>query len=137
MENMIVWADIPVLDLERACRFYSAVLQHPIVTMEGMPGIALPAPEQSGAGQTDAGAAPAPMPVLFDLAVFSDRKPSGDGCTIYLNSYGDPEGMMARVVEAGGEVLQPVTDRGEMVGHIGFFRDTEGNRIGVHKARER
>ena len=27
----------------------------------------------------------------------------------------------------------PVTDMGEMVGSIGFFVDSEGNRIGVHK----
>jgi predicted enzyme related to lactoylglutathione lyase len=27
----------------------------------------------------------------------------------------------------------PVKDMGEMVGSIGFFRDSEGNRIGVHK----
>jgi predicted enzyme related to lactoylglutathione lyase len=29
----------------------------------------------------------------------------------------------------------PVTDMGEMVGSVGFFKDTEGNRIGVHKSR--
>ena len=28
MDNTIVWADIPVTDLDRAIRFYSAVLQH-------------------------------------------------------------------------------------------------------------
>jgi predicted enzyme related to lactoylglutathione lyase len=27
----------------------------------------------------------------------------------------------------------PATFMGDMVGTIGFFRDTEGNRIGVHK----
>ena len=27
MENMIVWADIPVTDLDRAMTFYGAVLQ--------------------------------------------------------------------------------------------------------------
>ena len=27
----------------------------------------------------------------------------------------------------------PVKDMGEMVGSLGFFRDSEGNRIGVHK----
>jgi predicted enzyme related to lactoylglutathione lyase len=30
----------------------------------------------------------------------------------------------------------PVTDMGEMIGFIGFFLDSEGNRIGVHKPPE-
>jgi predicted enzyme related to lactoylglutathione lyase len=42
--------------------------------------------------------------------------------------------MMARALDAGAEVLMPVSDMGEMVGSIGFFKDSEGNRIGVHQA---
>ena len=38
--------------------------------------------------------------------------------------------------DAGGEVIRPVADRGEMVGFVGFFRDTEGNRIGIHGPHE-
>ncbi|MGO8683442.1 MAG: VOC family protein [Thermoleophilia bacterium] len=129
MENMIVWADIPVTDLDRAMKFYSAVLQHPFIAIDGMPGIALPGPEGSGPSAAQQG----PMPVLFDLALGENQKPSTQGCTIYVNSYGDPEGMLQRVVEAGGQILVAVTDRGETVGSIGFFKDTEGNRIGVHK----
>ena len=49
-----------------------------------------------------------------------------------MNSYGDPEGMLQRAADAGGEILMPVADMGEMVGRIGFFKDSEGNRIGVH-----
>lgn len=130
MENMIVWADIPVTDLERAMKFYGAVLQHEFISVEGMPGIGLPAPEQNGT--TDA--PPGPMPVAFDLAAVADNKPSVDGCTIYLNSGDDPEGMLRRAAEAGGTVLMTATDMGPMVGTVGFFRDSEGNRIGVHKA---
>ena len=37
MSNRIVWVDIPVLDLERAIAFYSAVLGAP-VTRQGGPG---------------------------------------------------------------------------------------------------
>jgi len=45
--------------------------------------------------------------------------------------------MLPRAAEAGGEILMPVTDMGEMVGSIGFFKDSEGNRIGVHKSPQR
>jgi predicted enzyme related to lactoylglutathione lyase len=131
MENTIVWADIPVADLDRAMEFYGAVLQRKFAKVEGMDGIALEAPsEEASGGEQDQ------FPVSFDLAVVQGNKPSTDGCTIYLNSRGDPEGMLDRAVAAGGELLMPVTDMGEMVGFIGFFKDSEGNRIGVHKPPE-
>ena len=133
MDNIIVSADIPVTDLERAMTFYGAVLQHEFTLVEGMPGIALPSPDRSDPSDAPQG----PMPVAFDLVVVEDHKPSVDGCTIYLNSEEDPEGMLRRAAEAGGEILMPVTDMGEMVGSIGFFKDSEGNRIGVHKSPQR
>ena len=128
MDNLIVWADIPVIDLERAMKFYGAVLQHEFITMPGVDGVALPAPDQPP-GQ---GAPDGPLPVAFDLAVVQEGA-TGGGCTIYLNAGGDPEGMLERAADAGGEIVQPVRDMGEMVGFVGFFRDSEGNRIGVHK----
>ena len=42
MANIIVWADIPVADMDRARAFYSAVLQVPVELMPGMDGVALP-----------------------------------------------------------------------------------------------
>ena len=133
MDNLIVWADIPVTDLERAMKFYGAVLQRPFVTMPGMDGIALPGPDQPP-GENNGGSPPGPMPVAFDLVKTERQKPSTDGCTVYLDAAGDPEGMMQRAVEAGGEVINPVQDMGEMVGWIGHFKDSEGNMIGVHKS---
>jgi uncharacterized protein len=129
MDNTIVWADIPVTDLDRAMKFYGAVLQTKFAPAEGMDGIALEVPPED----FDPASMKAPFPVAFDLAVVKDRKPSADGCTIYLNSHGDPEGMLQRAADAGGKIVMPVTDMGEMVGSLGFFMDSEGNRIGVHK----
>ncbi len=127
MQNLIVWADIPVTDLDRAMEFYAAVLQREFARVEGMDGIALPA------AQDEADPTQQEWPVAFDLVVAEQTKPSMDGCTIYLESGGDAEGMLQRAADAGGEILMPATFMGEMVGTIGFFRDTEGNRIGVHK----
>ena len=133
MDNLIVWADIPVTDLDRAMKFYGAVLQRPFVTMPGMEGIALPAPDQPPGGG-DGGPPSGPMPVAFDLVKTDRLRPGLDGPTVYLDAGGDPEGMMQRAVAAGGEVINPVADMGEMVGWIGHFKDSEGNMIGVHKA---
>ena len=128
MENTVVWADIPVTDLDRAMAFYGAVLQRKFTKVEGMDGIALEAPPENASNTP-----PTEFPVSFDLALTENTRPSTDGCTIYLNSYGDPEGMIQRAVAAGGEVIMPVQDMGQMVGFIGMFKDSEGNRIGVHK----
>ncbi|MBE0529032.1 MAG: VOC family protein [Thermoleophilia bacterium] len=118
MANTIVWADIPVGDMDRARAFYSAVLQADVELMPGMDDVAL-LPMEPGDASGD--------------LVKSDRAtPGAGGVTIYLDSKGDPEGMLGRAVAAGGQVDMPVADMGEMVGFIGFFIDTEGNRVGVH-----
>ena len=111
MANTIVWADIPVTDLERArsstAPYYGRDRDH-----AGMESVALLPGE--------------PGDVSADLALTENMKPGTDGTTIYLNSRGDPEGMLERVAAAGGKVLLPVTDMGSMVGFIGFFLDSEG-----------
>ena len=118
MANTIVWADIPVTDMDRARKFYAAVLQADIELMPGMADVALLPMEPEGASG--------------DLVKSDNAKPGAGGITVYLDSKGDPEGMLERAVGAGGQLAMPVTDMGEMVGFIGFFIDSEGNRIGVH-----
>ena len=121
MANTIVWADIPVSDMDRARVFYGKVLQAEIAIMEGSDdAVALLPMDPGGVGG--------------DLVLRDELKPSDGGCVVYLNSNGDAAAMMARALAAGAEVLMPVTDMGEMVGSIGFFKDSEGNRIGVHQA---
>jgi uncharacterized protein len=74
----------------------------------------------------------ADIPVT-DLALIEHQKPGTDGTTIYLNSDADPEGMLERAGAAGAKILVPATDTGPMIGSLGFFLDSEGNRSGVHK----
>ncbi|HET6476643.1 MAG TPA: VOC family protein [Thermoleophilia bacterium] len=118
MANTIVWADIPVTDMDRARKFYAAVLQADIELMPGMEDVALLPMEPGDASG--------------DLVKSDNAKPGAGGITVYLDSKGDPEGMIERAVGAGGQLAMPVTDMGEMVGFIGFFIDSEGNRVGVH-----
>jgi hypothetical protein len=118
MANTIVWADIPVTDMDRARKFYGAVLEAEIDLMEGQTDVALLPMDEDGASA--------------DLVKSERATPGAGGITVYLDSKGDPEGMLERAVAAGGQVAMPVSDMGEMVGFIGFFIDSEGNRIGVH-----
>jgi predicted enzyme related to lactoylglutathione lyase len=119
MANTFVWADIPVADMDRARKFYAAV---PL--MDGADGDVALLPMEPGDASGD--------------LVKSDRAtPGAPGVTVYLDSKGDPEGMIERAVNAGGQLAMPVSDMGETVGFIGYFIDTEGNRIGVHKPPNR
>ena len=123
MGNTIVWADIPVTDMDRARTFYAAVLETEIPLMDGANGDVALLPMEPG----DASG---------DLVRSDDFEPGAGGATIYLDSKGDPEGMVDRAVAAGGKVIRPVQNMGDMVGWIGYFQDSEGNRIGVHKPPE-
>ncbi|MCL5736148.1 MAG: VOC family protein [Actinobacteria bacterium] len=124
--NIIVWADIPVVDLDRASKFYAHVLGMPVNRMPGVQDVAIP-----GSPPVEGEPMPETPPVAFDLYV--GGKPSLDGATVYLPAMGDFPGILARVREAGGEVLQEPQDMGPMIGTIAFIKDTEGNRIGLHQ----
>jgi predicted enzyme related to lactoylglutathione lyase len=130
--NHVVWADIPVADLERASKFYAHVLNMPVGPVPGMEGIAL-------FGMMPTADQPTP-PISNEPIVSADLylggNPGGDGVTIYLSSFGDINGMIVRVREAGGEVLTEPEFRGPMVGWVAFFRDSEGNRIGIQQGAD-
>jgi predicted enzyme related to lactoylglutathione lyase len=127
--NDIVWADIPVADMDRASKFYSHVLGKPVGGVPGMDGIAL-----IGMGPTGGEpAAPTEQEMIVSADLYLGGSPSPGGTTIYFSAYGDINGMVARVREAGGEVLEEPEFRGPMIGWVAFFRDTEGNRIGIQQ----
>lgn len=123
MANVVVWADIPVVDLDRARTFYSHLLGTHVADMEGVPDVAvLRSPDQDD-----------PMAVSADLALNSGSKPSTtEGTVIYLSAQGDIDGMLKRTEEAGGVILQDKKLM-DMVGWIAFIKDTEGNKIGIHQ----
>lgn len=127
MANVIVWADIPVTDIDRARTFYAHVLGNEIPLMPGMKSVALLMPPGTGS----------PSDVSGDLVQDSDTPSTNHGATVYLNSNGDIVGMLARAVEAGGKVISEPENMGEMVGWIAFFEDSEGNRVGLHQPADR
>lgn len=118
MANQIVWADIPVRDLERAIRFYSAVLGAPVKrqeTPEGPVGI-LPHEEGEVGG------------CLFRRP---GEEPSERGPMLYLNANGRLDQALAAVEGQGGKVLQPRHAIGPY-GYRAIILDSEGNRLALH-----
>jgi len=118
MADPIVWCDIPVLDLNRAIRFYSAVLGREVGKHEfgGATLGVLPHNEGEVSGCLVAGAA---------------AKPSDRGVMIYLNANGRLDEAVAAVTPNGGSVIEPK----HPIGPFGFraiIIDSEGNRVALH-----
>jgi len=118
MANQIVWCDIPVLDLDRAIKFYSAILGAQ-VKKEQFPGMTIGIlPHQDGE-------------VGGCLYTSNDEKPSEKGIMIYLNANGRLDDAIAAVALNGGKVIQPK----QPIGPYGFraiLLDSEGNRVALH-----
>lgn len=119
MSNRIVWVDIPVLDLERAIGFYSAVLGAP-VTRQGGPGFVFGLLPHTG---NEVGGC------LYSPG--GDNAPSKAGPLIYLNVEGRLAQAAQAVADKGGQVLQAVHSIGPH-GFRAIVVDSEGNRIALH-----
>jgi len=113
----ICWTDIPVIDLDRAIKFYSAVLDAP-VTKESEPGF-------------EFGLLPHHDNVSGCLTPSSDNQPSLVGPLIYLSVDGRLDAAVAAVAANGGEVTQPKHQIGPY-GYRAVVVDSEGNRIALH-----
>jgi predicted enzyme related to lactoylglutathione lyase len=118
MTNQIVWCDIPVNDLDRAIKFYTAVLGQPVTkeSMHGMTFALLPHVENSVSGC---------------LCMGDGYTPSATGPLIYLNCDQRLDVAIAAAGNNGGKVLEPK----HQIGPYGFrsvVLDSEGNRVALH-----
>ena len=121
MENVVVWFSIPAINLQRAMKFYQQVMAQDLKIMEQGPVPMAFFPFTPGVAS---GA----------LTESKELKPGNQGGTVYLNGGKDLSVPLAKVESAGGKVLQKKTAIGPH-GHIGYFEDTEGNRVGLHSAQ--
>jgi predicted enzyme related to lactoylglutathione lyase len=119
--NRVVWFDVPVTDLDRAIRFYSAVLGL-AVRKEQMPGM-----EFGILPHVDGEVGGCLSPGCGD----NENKPSLSGPLLYFNCEGRIDEAIAAVTPSGGKVLKPK----HQIGPYGFravVADSEGNRIALH-----
>ena len=119
MSHRIVWVDIPVVDLDRAIAFYSAVIGDS-VSKEGGPGFVFGLLPHS---ESDVGGC------LYTPS--DDNAPSKVGPLVYLNADGRLEQAVEAVTRHGGQVLQPIHPIGPH-GWRAVVIDSEGNKIALH-----
>jgi predicted enzyme related to lactoylglutathione lyase len=118
--NPVGWFEIPVNDLERAQKFYEAVLSikmesHPELNMVWFPM------HQDAKGVSGA------------LMKYESYIPSHEGPILYFTAP-NLDDAIERVEKNGGKILNPKTDIGEY-GWVAHFEDSEGNRVALHKAK--
>ncbi len=121
--NIVGWIEIPVIDMERAIRFYETVLGIKLDRnqLDGLDMAWFPF-EESGLGCSGS--------LVYNPEFY---KPSAEGTLIYITPRsGDLAIELSRVEAAGGKVLMPKKLIAETIGYMGLFLDSEGNRIALH-----
>jgi len=118
MDNIGTYFEIPVNDLDRAMKFYSAVFSCDF-SKEVIHGNEMAFFPFSGSGPGISGA----------LAKGEIYKPSFTGTLIYLST-ADVEKTLTLVTDQGGEVLFPKTPVPDL-GFVAEFKDCEGNRVAL------
>jgi predicted enzyme related to lactoylglutathione lyase len=121
-QHAIHWFEIFVADIERAVRFYQAVLGIELrrENEDGRPMALFASAVENGVGGA--------------LVQQPGRQPTESGALVYLDADGKLDACLARVEAAGGKVVMPRTDIGPP-GFIALVRDSEGNVVGLHSER--
>lgn len=121
--NVAGWFEIPVMDMDRAVKFYETVFDFKL--------------QREKVGDLDMAWFPWNMEAYGSagsLAYAPDLyKPSDQGVMIYLTANsGDLTNELGRVEEAGGKVVMEKKEISDEHGYMGVFIDSEGNRIAMH-----
>lgn len=117
--SMLNWFEIPVRDMDRAVRFYNAILGTDMQPADMGGGAQMAMLPMQGEGVGGA------------LTKANGFNPGSDGPTIYFNGGADLDEILSKVEGAGGQTLVAKTSIGEY-GFYALFADTEGNRLGLH-----
>jgi predicted enzyme related to lactoylglutathione lyase len=123
--DTLCWTDIPVTDLDRAIKFYCAILGKEVRKMSeaGFEYGLLPHEEQSASGC---------LCVNGD-SVGDKNEPSETGPLIYLSVKGRLHAAVDAARVNGGRVLQERQQIGPH-GVRAIIVDSEGNRIALHSS---
>jgi uncharacterized protein len=124
LDNAITWFEIPVLDFDRAKKFYSAIYDYQMPdTMIGAVRMGFLLYEQQ-IGRVGGA-----------ICFGAGYSPSQQGTLPYLNAGADLSTVLDRVEKAGGNVVVPKTFIAPEHGYFARFIDTEGNLIALHSRK--
>lgn len=117
--EIVNWLEIPVENFDRARKFYEAVFQFKIIDLDVGGEIYPCLPTKSGDSFSGA------------LVKYDFTKPGKQGPLIYLNSYGNIDLMLQRIVASGGKIIKQKKEIAPGFGFFSVFEDTEGNLLAL------
>jgi uncharacterized protein len=124
MANLLAWFEIPVIDIERASKFYSAIFDYPLMQHMDFGGFEMAFFPADGTGLLGGA-----------LCQGAGYKPSEDGTLIYFAANPDLSVALSKVEAAGGKIVTPKKIITEEYGYMAIFIDSEGNRIALHSEK--
>lgn len=118
--NPVVYFEIPVNDIDRAMKFYSAVFNFDFdkESIDGYDMALFPFTHENPG-------------ISGALAKGDVYKPTKDGIVIYFKTENVDETLKLATAN-GGQILYPKTDNG--LGLVAELEDTEGNRIALYQS---
>jgi uncharacterized protein len=119
--NPVVYFEIPVTNVDRAIKFYSAVFNFKFEkeTIDKNEMALFPFTEND-------------LGISGALAKGEIYKPSKNGTLIYFRTE-NIDDTLKLAVQNGGKILYPKTSNGDL-GFVAEFEDSEGNRIALHQS---
>jgi len=122
-KNAISWFEIPVIDLNRAQKFYETIFNIQMVPLD-TPNFQMrmfPIEDMmNGIGGA------------ISKAEGFYRPSATDGTLVYLNANPDVQNVLDKIEAAGGKIVVPKTQISPAYGYMAVFVDTEGNRVALH-----
>ena len=118
--HSIDWFEIPARDIDRAQRFYEALLGAPM-RRESIAEQSLAIFDHAATGVGGC-----------VLAGPNAPAPSTSGTLVYLRAQPTLDAALARLEVAGGRVLTPKVQLPGDMGCYAHVADSEGNRVGLH-----
>jgi uncharacterized protein len=120
--NALNWFEIPVVDFDRAKKFYETLFSYQMP--ESMMG-----PNRMGFFLYDFKAGKVGGAIIYNPEMYT---PSDKGALIYLNCQPDLQPILDKVAAAGGAVVVKKTVITPELGYTAIITDTEGNRVALH-----
>ena len=122
--NILTWFEIPIMDIQRAKKFYETILDIEMIIKTDGNNEAVFFPYDSNVVQATSGR------VTGVLSKSNNNSPSGNGTVVYINASPDIQDVLDKVEQAGGKIIMPKMKIN--AGFIAIIMDSEGNRIGLH-----
>ena len=119
MKNLISIVEIPTIEFPRAVTFYQTILNTSIeeINMDGALMGLFPSD-----GET----------VSVALINRVSIKLQWMAAVVYFNAGDDLQIVLDKIKANGGKIIVPKTDIGSGIGFYAMFKDTEGNKLGLH-----